>query len=914
MKMKLSRLLSILLCAVMVLGMMPSMTVHGAEPKTIEVKTYTHRGESEDGWNFYTVKTEEKTVEEPEDELALSARSSPKTVKTIVKDQYGDITFETFEDLKYLAGQHYNEYTTVVYVGPWDFVISEDLTIPENVELYFFDCAVTVAEGVTFTLADSCNFDTLTVNGTLAGNYINIEKSLTVTGSLICMAEVGVSSDCAISGLDKIIYDNEWCTLTVYYDVSDEASLQAGLKRAEKENGAHYFHFFTLTLPGDLVLTESATIPENSGIYIDKDYDLGGNPTLTLTKGATLTLNGYAVSCVNLVVNGKLSNNSVLDIIYDVGGRLTIGSGGSYTGNGSLYVSAYELDKPDAAVPGLDLDQFFVEKLSTGYWVLYNMKGLAQLPAPTEPQWGLRYSWEWDDEAGTWTQQASRIPGAMSWKSAVPNTNEYTVNLYRVTEGDAELVDQYVWYGGSVDASEWISINAFCSDPPESGTYYYEVKACGDFREYYDSEFAKSPTWSYTDPGVKLGACTDLSWNDREMVWSAPADSSLVGGYEVEIAYSPTENGTPSVIISGSHYLGADLSSAQLPNYIWREFGEGYYFFRVRALSSDITKAGNGDLSAFSPALHLSVPPTDVTRLAGADRFDTAFKVADQMKGTLGVEKFDCIVVASGAEFADALSGSYLAAVKNAPILLSYKQKQNEQVQAYIKANLAPGGTVYILGGTAAVPSSMEDGLTGLNVKRLAGENRFETNLLILKEAGVGDKEILVCTGTEFADSLSGSATGQPILLVYRNLTESQKEYLSGLKGNDFCIIGGENAVSESLEDAISAYGRVTRLAGENRLVTSVMVAQRYFGDPLTAVIAYGWNYPDGLCGGALAYSMEAPLILTYSKPSLYETAANYTNDIGIASGIVLGGEGLVYDEAVRAIFGMSASDSIAVK
>ena len=298
-------------------------------------------------------------------------------------------------------------------------------------------------------------------------------------------------------------------------------------------------------------------------------------------------------------------------------------------------------------------------------------------------------------------------------------------------------------------------------------------------------------------------------------------------------------------------------------------------------------------------------------RLAGADRFATAFKVADRMKTNLGISKFQTIVVASGADFADALSGSYLAAVKDAPILLSYKDKQNKQVQDYIKSNLATGGTVYILGGTKAVPASMEAGLSGLNVVRLAGENRFETNLKILQEAGVpAGEEILVCTGTNFADCLSGSATGKPIMLVYKKLTDNQKAYLPTLSGNSFCIIGGENAVNKDIESSVGAFGAVSRLAGAHRYETSVLVAKKYFDNPNTAVLAYAKNYPDGLCGGALAGTVNAPLILTDSKYFSY--AADYAKNID--KGIVLGGTGLISDKAVRSVFNVNADAVITNK
>jgi putative cell wall-binding protein len=296
----------------------------------------------------------------------------------------------------------------------------------------------------------------------------------------------------------------------------------------------------------------------------------------------------------------------------------------------------------------------------------------------------------------------------------------------------------------------------------------------------------------------------------------------------------------------------------------------------------------------------------NVTRLAGKDRIQTAFQVADQLKKELAVEKFDNMIVASGATFADALPGSYLSAVKNAPILLTLaKQKYIDQTADYIKANLKDGGTVYILGGESAVPPLMEKALAGLNVKRVAGKDRFGTNLEILKEAGVkpGD-EILVCTAKEFADSLSAAATGKPILLVYKKITNEQKAYLATLSGNSFCVVGGTSAVPETISGELEKYGSVSRLAGKNRMDTSVLVAKTFFPDAQLAVVAYGWDFPDGLCGGSLAYAMGAPLLLTHSKTKLYSFTAAYTTKAGITDGFVLGGDGLVSDEATKAIFG----------
>ena len=267
----------------------------------------------------------------------------------------------------------------------------------------------------------------------------------------------------------------------------------------------------------------------------------------------------------------------------------------------------------------------------------------------------------------------------------------------------------------------------------------------------------------------------------------------------------------------------------------------------------------------------------------------------------MGVAKFDTIIVSSGEQFADALSGSYLAAVKNAPILLT-KDSTVKSVKEYISANLNPGGTVYLLGGEKAVPKSMETGLDGFTVKRLGGNTRYDTNLLILQEAGVNGKNILVCTGKDFADSLSASAVGLPILLVKDSLTDAQKEFLSVDIGMIYSV-GGENAVSKKMaSQLLSSGGSYARIAGATRYETSVKIAQTFFSSAKAAVVAYGKNFPDGLSGGPVANAIGAPLILTEAGKE--KTAASYIN--GKQNGYILGGTTVLPEKTVNKVFGIS--------
>lgn len=311
------------------------------------------------------------------------------------------------------------------------------------------------------------------------------------------------------------------------------------------------------------------------------------------------------------------------------------------------------------------------------------------------------------------------------------------------------------------------------------------------------------------------------------------------------------------------------------------------------------------------PETLLPEGPDGVYRIGGADRIATSLGIADALKEELGVEKFGSIVVASALNFPDALAGSYLAAAKQAPILLTY-DAVHDRIADYIAQNLQQGGTVYILGGRLAVSAGFEEALTerGIRFRRTAGEDRIGTSLAILNEAGVTPgRTILVCTATGFADSLSASAVGCPILLVGKTLTEEQKDYLRWAGGGKICIVGGFNAVSGEVEEELKQYSEdVVRLAGRNRHETSVLVAKMFFPDAMSAVLAYSLNFPDGLCGGPLAHAVRGPLILTVSGD---RTPEAYTREKGIHRGYVLGTGELIDDASARRIFALGTGETV---
>ncbi len=295
------------------------------------------------------------------------------------------------------------------------------------------------------------------------------------------------------------------------------------------------------------------------------------------------------------------------------------------------------------------------------------------------------------------------------------------------------------------------------------------------------------------------------------------------------------------------------------------------------------------------------------SRISGADRFETAMETADQLKKELGVTEFSAIVVACSDDFADALSASAFAHENEAPVLI-VNENNEERVKTYIEQNLAKDGTVYIMGGSAAVTGGFEDSLSDFDTVRFAGDDRYETNLNTLKELNLtGKEDIIIASGKDFSDALSASSTGCPIMIVGERLTEPQIAFLKTLGGDDtYYIAGGTAAVSKEVEEQLRALnaGSVKRLAGEDRYETSMLIAETFYGRTGSVYIASGEDFPDGLTGGVLAGltgdGKGAPLILVNRNNT--ERAAEYIDDVNPRSVKAIGGKAAVPDDVLKAV------------
>ena len=301
-------------------------------------------------------------------------------------------------------------------------------------------------------------------------------------------------------------------------------------------------------------------------------------------------------------------------------------------------------------------------------------------------------------------------------------------------------------------------------------------------------------------------------------------------------------------------------------------------------------------------------------RIAGKNRFETSLLVASQWLDFAGGDDFENVVLVSGMDFPDALGASGPAYDLYAPILL-YDPNNKMHLAEYIYINMAEDGYVYIMGGNGAVSTEMETelvkaGIPKEHIVRLKGKDRYATNLAVL-DGYSSIYGLVVCSGKDYADALSASSIGAPILLVGDTLTDEQLALIADKGTSHFLIVGGTAAVSEDVEaqlqaivDSYGSGGSMLRVSGKNRYETSKEFAkQAWPSGNESAVFACGNNFPDGLSGATLCFWLGGPMILATSTAT--SAAAECVQTLHIEGGIVLGGTSLISDEAMCTIFGL---------
>lgn len=263
-----------------------------------------------------------------------------------------------------------------------------------------------------------------------------------------------------------------------------------------------------------------------------------------------------------------------------------------------------------------------------------------------------------------------------------------------------------------------------------------------------------------------------------------------------------------------------------------------------------------------------------VTRISGKDRITTSVEISKSAYTTS-----ENVVLASGFNFADALSAGQLASALNAPLLLSSQNKLDSQTKNEIERLKAK--KVFVVGGDNAISKSGVDTTLKsekIDVTRLEGQDRYSTSQKVMEKTKeiINPEYLLIASGKNFPDALAATSffvNHKSVMVLSDGVTYPHSNLQE-------IAIGGVNQLPLK-----GFTGR--RVSGKDRYETALEIAKLSFDKNNNAILASGQVFADSLSAVSLTKKHSAPIILTQSD-NLTENAKKYLNGKNV---FIVGGE-----------------------
>lgn len=274
----------------------------------------------------------------------------------------------------------------------------------------------------------------------------------------------------------------------------------------------------------------------------------------------------------------------------------------------------------------------------------------------------------------------------------------------------------------------------------------------------------------------------------------------------------------------------------------------------------------------------LGTASAESARIGGNNRYETAAKIAEKWafgdkSNTHG--KVRNAIIASGENFPDALSASYLSQRMGAPVLLTQRGSIPQDTIEALRDRQVD--KVFIVGGPAAVSRSVQDQLANLNTYRWSSSG-----------SDYDDQGGLETTGSKLSVQRLSSANPQ-----------NDTRYTTNQLVNMYAAAwGGQRTI-----------GKTVYKAGE---------AGKY-----TAIFARGDNFPDALAAGVLTagikdssvlpinYSNDNALPLVLTQPGeLNNSARALIENLDVQHALIIGSENAISDGVKSSIEDMGLTNT----
>lgn len=228
---------------------------------------------------------------------------------------------------------------------------------------------------------------------------------------------------------------------------------------------------------------------------------------------------------------------------------------------------------------------------------------------------------------------------------------------------------------------------------------------------------------------------------------------------------------------------------------------------------------GNG---VISDSVAAAVPGME--RLSGADRYDTNLSILNKFSNQIN---FDGVYVATGADFADALTTSALAAKNSQAVVLASKSLTAANV-SFIKGQITPKTVVTLIGGEKIVPSAIATSLT-------LDKTDYATDGKTYSAADIKGKNINL-TGK---DMTVDGATINGNLYVYGNGTKLSNTTVNGTIFLDPGLTGDVTLKNVKASRIVVQSGAASSINLDS-VTADVLVSQSANSQPSTRIHATG--------------------------------------------------------------------------
>lgn len=196
---------------------------------------------------------------------------------------------------------------------------------------------------------------------------------------------------------------------------------------------------------------------------------------------------------------------------------------------------------------------------------------------------------------------------------------------------------------------------------------------------------------------------------------------------------------------------------------------------------------------------------SEIKRINGNNRVETSINVGKELVNLN--KNTDSVILASGENFADALSATTLSNRYNSPILYVNSENVDNSVEEFITKNNIDH--IYIVGGNNSVTEKVEDIFPSINTKRFSGINRYETSAKVVEYSNFNIHSIVLVSGENFPDGLVAGPyaglIGQAVVLTPPTNTPDPLliKYIKKTRVHEVIIIGGEKWITDETQKNI---------------------------------------------------------------------------------------------------------------